>query len=103
MRRTLLNLAMALVAGGAMAACGSTHLGEDTGRAFRQAVEIQQTSDAEGPHLRAEDAYEILGVLGGEKSSTKASAPRRSGSASPITVDLGGGGGAQGPIRLRAK
>ena len=80
--------------------CGSTHLGEDTGVAFRRGFTEQRTSSADNPHLRAQDAYEILGMKPSDSETARARPPM----APAMTSFLRGAVPTHhGPIRLKAK
>ncbi len=98
----LLSLAMlAPVAG-----CRHAHLGDDTGDAYKDALEAQRNSDAEEiDPLDARDAKKVMAKHRGGKGRGKS----RSGgtvTSSSSSSSSGGGSlysGATGPIRLDAK
>lgn len=84
--------------------CRKTHLGPDTGVAYRAAFSAQRDSDPERkPTFRAADAKATAAARRGDKKPAATAAT----SSSTITVPMGDGGGAwqgaQGPISLEAK
>jgi hypothetical protein len=56
--------ALCLAVAGALVGCRTTHLGHNTGEAYRAALEAQRTADTPGggPELSAEDARMVLQV-----------------------------------------
>ena len=89
------------------AGCRHTHLGDDTGVAYRDAIQAQRESDAEEiDPMDARDAKKVLSRHRRGKSNKKTGS-RSSSTSTSSSSSSGGSGvlfqGATGPIRLDAK
>lgn len=99
--------ALALAVLGSSVGCRSEHLGKDTGRAYRAALEAQAEPKSEGPSLSADDAARVMNTHSdskGKKSGDGAAAPATSAPISSGSLSSGGAWpGATGNISLEAK
>ncbi len=99
----LLSLAMLAPAAG----CRHTHLGDDTGDAYKDALQSQRESDAE--EIDPMDARDAKKVLAKHRRGKKSGKSKSSGTGVISTSSSSSGGsgnlfqGAAGPIRLDAK
>lgn len=100
--------ALALAVLGSSVGCRSEHLGKDTGRAYRAALEAQAEPKSEGPSLSADDAARVMNTHSDSKGkkSGDGAAPTATPTAPISSGSLSSGGawpGATGNISLEAK
>ncbi|HTM20587.1 MAG TPA: hypothetical protein VL172_08775 [Kofleriaceae bacterium] len=111
MSTKILAALFALSVGAALLGCRAPHLGDDTGRAYRRAINDQAEAGAktQGSGLSADDARAVLSV---HRQGGKPSLPGAAGStAGAVTTTTstssssssGSWPGATGPISLEAK
>jgi len=101
----LIALGLAVLA--SQLGCRTTHLGEDTGVAYRQAVADQAAAGerSPGPALSADDAQQVMSVhRSGPKPAGSPAAAGASGSGSSTpSISTSTWPGAAGSIQLEAK
>lgn len=101
--------ALALAVAGTQIGCRTAHLGDDTGRAYFEAIAAQRESQAASPAFSARDAHQVLhvhrtGETEGEGSTQAAGALIAPVPLSSSSSSSGGGWpGASGNIQLEAK